>query len=666
MACVDFPSCDPVELDTYVDPNNEPINQLFVDEANGILCYMTGPTLQKWDISGAIPVHDSDVAIPFGPGAEDPFGQPALAWSGTTLFIFAFANILAEAGGTGTLYSYDALTSPPSLLDSLDFDSGGLEFGNAVGTLSVSGNLLYVKDGLVSGGVSVGEGYRVFDISNPASLSQVAEASWPIEPDAIVAAPRLSCFAFVADPTDETILYVMGSYIDEDEFFNPFAVPRFYKLDCSTPGSPAIDAFYSLDRDTQNFPNGHANIIYHEGFLYCNQNDLLVGPSAVQKKLGIYDTTPTLLSLTDIDGNANTSGQRLGMDVRDDTLFLNNDLTSLSDGQLELWDVSNKSVPIQCQAEAMPDHCRGGIFCGEAPDYILYAALNTGSGASDSDGVGSFVTFDATSCFPVSSPSVSPGAGDYVACRALGDFGGYLFVADEGEFELAIFNVSDPTNPTAVTTLALDHPPTDVDLLNSIVFVTAPPVIYAIAIDDILAPAIIESNASNDGEMVTMSGGFAWTSGPNATVEVFNLLEDEDDETAVNQIASLDAVSDGTSRLAFSKRKLIFADNSESSGMLWSKLVGGLQCHHIDAGDITADFAQFEFMRARHVILKGDLVSDTVIAYSYFQIGDKYIAWSTGDPENVVIAPVGSICLGGDGNLYKKATGSGNTGWTAV
>lgn len=39
--------------------------------------------------------------------------------------------------------------------------------------------------------------------------------------------------------------------------------------------------------------------------------------------------------------------------------------------------------------------------------------------------------------------------------------------------------------------------------------------------------------------------------------------------------------------------------------------------------------------------------------------------WPT-TPEGALTAAVGSVCLAGDGNLYRKGSGSGNTGWVAV
>lgn len=46
--------------------------------------------------------------------------------------------------------------------------------------------------------------------------------------------------------------------------------------------------------------------------------------------------------------------------------------------------------------------------------------------------------------------------------------------------------------------------------------------------------------------------------------------------------------------------------------------------------------------------------------------GNIRMGWYVGNPEGAITAGPGSICMGADGNVYRKGSGTGNTGWVTM
>jgi len=75
----------------------------------------------------------------------------------------------------------------------------------------------------------------------------------------------------------------------------------------------------------------------------------------------------------------------------------------------------------------------------------------------------------------------------YAACRVVGS---YLFIADQANSKLKIYNVGTPTSPSLVAQLVLDNPPTDLELINTTLAIAAGDNVYFVTIDDITNPQL--------------------------------------------------------------------------------------------------------------------------------------------------------------------------------
>ncbi len=612
MACE--PGCDPALVSTGVDPDSEQVLALFVNETDETACYMTGARVQRWDLSGVSPTFDS--ALPISNG------MPPITIHNNVMYV------MSTDGVKRTVHAIDTTTSPPTELGTVDLAAdSGTDFTIEPAVMSANGNRLYVYDTTVP----LAPVISVVDITSPGAMSYLGQST------IFTGGSQVTPQAIIAESDDST-LYVVGTDTSPSN--------GVYIFDFSTPtAATLIGAALFSGGGTAGVLSGGilTNAAFLDGFLYCTTR----GPGDI-KSFTIANVsvpaTPTISSTTTISGHKRTI---LGISVQGNLLFLNNDLSAdgspaTDPGQIEVWDVTDKTAPTQCKVTALAVPATVGMIKGDLTDNI-YQSVDDGFGA------GSFNVYDVATCLTPTPPT----PGHFNACKALGDFGGYLFIADGDELKLKIYDVSDPTNPTEVGSLDLAEEPTDIDIRASVLYVAAPPDLYAISIDVIDTPALLATVTPQSGEMVTISGRNPYTSGPLAGISVFTLVSDE---SSLEEIGGQPALNDGIGRPAFAKRKMIFADLADGFGTLYSAALGGFDCHHIDAGDLSSDYADFEIMRSRHALLKGDMVADTAVVYSLIQVGDRYIVHATGDPEGVIEAPKGSLALSDDGTIYVKST----------
>src|SRR5262249_26181811 len=115
-----------------------------------------------------------------------------------------------------------------------------------------------------------------------------------------------------------------------------------------------------------------------------------------------------------------------------------------------------------------------------------------------------------------------------------------------------------------------------------------------------------------------------------------------------------------------------------SADTVYSSRLGGFFCELMATFDLFVDGAiRTEMIEARHGDFKGELHCDefsvlgastdsdtgSVSVLNYIKLGDRKIFWFTGSPEGSLPGSPGDICLSSDGNLYRKDSGTGTTGW---
>jgi hypothetical protein len=258
--------------------------------------------------------------------------------------------------------------------------------------------------------------------------------------------------------------------------------------------------------------------------------------------------------------------------------------------------------------------------------------------------------------------------GGFMDCFSLGPF---LFIADNGGSNLKIYDISDPTAPVLSETLALDVAPTAVVVLDTVVYLIATNVIYSVNIDNIAGPVQVIEKTEAAGAFLTSRGKSIYSSGSGAGIRLYSVNQAEDDLDLTNYLPPL---VEGTSNLAFTRGRIYFADiptNPATTGRLRGYSLGGIDCHHITAGELSAHEVDAETIRARHGKFKGGVVADSIEVsgiggFASLKIGDRFVFAGAGSPEGVVTAGPGSVFLSSDGNVYRKSAGSDNTNWVVT
>lgn len=265
---------------------------------------------------------------------------------------------------------------------------------------------------------------------------------------------------------------------------------------------------------------------------------------------------------------------------------------------------------------------------------------------------------------------------NYVDGDAVGD---YLYAADAGLGELAVIDIKNPTSPSIAGTLSLSFTPKAVKLYGGVAHVAGSAgQIALVDVDDPTAPTLIASVTSTGQawEFIGVWGGVIFLTGQSASgVEVWAQAETEGDPPTLVE-SFKDTPINHTSQLDVQGRRAFFA----SGGTLYSYRIGGFYCHAITTGALLADEVKAERFEGRHGYFKGALVAKELTVFgatfelqggalfvaNFIQLGDRMIAWGSGDPETVFPANPGSIFMSDDGNLYRKSSGTGNTGWVTT
>lgn len=260
----------------------------------------------------------------------------------------------------------------------------------------------------------------------------------------------------------------------------------------------------------------------------------------------------------------------------------------------------------------------------------------------------------------------------FLACFVLGP---YLYGTDGTSFR--IWDVSDPSSPSAIAGVTTTGA-VAIYIYNSKAFVAASNGnLYVVNIDDPADPTL-EATVASDHEWahIFVIGGFAFLSGPNAGgIGVYNITEDPP------QLVTFQEFAGGTTSTIVRDRRIFFADASQVDGAanVRSNRIGGFQCHAISAGSLGADILDVGQVEARHGYFKGELVASAltiaggdaetetgvVSVSNYIKLGQNWLMWGTGgDPNGVVTAPISSIFLSDDGNVYRNSDGA--TTWVAM
>lgn len=453
--------CAPDLADIYADPDGDPIpGNLIVNESAGILVYWTGNTLKKWDISGPIPVFDSALSLTTDTDTSSLYVQ------GLVAYVTTFDDTSIPFTTFATIHSIDITTSPPTLLDSLALPAN---YGGPAEVDVVSGSRAYVLDFNASFNTAV----RVVDVSSPSSMALLGTIGFRTGPG-----PFDTITPSAITASGDTV-YILGtaSIPNQDGLFT------YDCTDVSTNFAPTETdrVLFSTDyRASQSY----IQLFLAGGYLY---GTLAYTPASPDTKVVVIASESTLNveSFLPLDGR---DGNSIGLYVLDDNLYIVNDLSTatVQDGQIEVWNISDKTAPTVCKTTAAGAYSKSGIALGDVSE-LLYTAINDGSGVPFDGrflGVGSFQVWDVATCIS----GAPPATGGFLACRVLGN---YLFVADNENSALKIYNVETPATPSLIATLALSQPPLDIAIQDSVITVAAGSEVYYITIDDITDPQIV-------------------------------------------------------------------------------------------------------------------------------------------------------------------------------
>lgn len=248
-------------------------------------------------------------------------------------------------------------------------------------------------------------------------------------------------------------------------------------------------------------------------------------------------------------------------------------------------------------------------------------------------------------------------------------FGDYLFGIASGTNQLKIWNIVDPTTPSAVATLTLPSQPTGIKWSGGRLFISCGDgALLEINIDDINNPEL-EPQASSGGvwAALRMDGGIAVATGTLSDgIGLFNvgvsppaLIGGELFETA-----------EGTTPVVHRGRRLMFATSvGNPHPELFSYRRGGFECHaaNIDQAKIERLIAQR--IETASLVAKGAVVAHQgvfaekgEVACDEIKLGPVKIIWVDGDPNGVFTRPQGSVALDTDGEIWRNVDGADT--WT--
>lgn len=250
---------------------------------------------------------------------------------------------------------------------------------------------------------------------------------------------------------------------------------------------------------------------------------------------------------------------------------------------------------------------------------------------------------------------------NFIATFFVGD---YLYSVSDAD-TLHIHDVSDPTTPTEVGTVAIAAVPTAVWVDSGLCYTLSDDgTLSVIDVDDPTAPEVISTVDTGDGfTRLKVTGDLIVLSGESATrVALYNARFSPPRE--VQQTANAGSGVD------LQGRRLFFGD--VSGGNLRNYRTGGFRCSSATFDELLAVNANAERFHGRHGYFKGEVVAHSVTVAEggnlsvsgVINLGGRYILAVTGDPNGAVTAPIGSIGLSSTGAVYRNTDGA--TAWTAM
>ncbi len=204
---------------------------------------------------------------------------------------------------------------------------------------------------------------------------------------------------------------------------------------------------------------------------------------------------------------------------------------------------------------------------------------------------------------------------NYECCFALGD---YLYCGNS-QPQFQVFDISDPTAPSAVGSVALDALPTAIWVDGFVAYVTdSSGNLYVINIDDPTTPVIYTdgqvatgqawSNLIVSGELAVLSGGdrstFEIGGGNPSYFALYNPLTFPPIEI---QLANQPGGA-----VDLQGRRLFVCDTSGSPVLLRNYRIGGFRCASIVADRFQGDEIAVEQVNARHGNFSGELVANSL------------------------------------------------------
>ncbi|MGA9769184.1 MAG: hypothetical protein WBV94_09095 [Blastocatellia bacterium] len=269
------------------------------------------------------------------------------------------------------------------------------------------------------------------------------------------------------------------------------------------------------------------------------------------------------------------------------------------------------------------------------------------------------------------------GGGGGTNYQATFPVGPVLYAISQSDNLFRAIDISDPTAPSLLGSVALSGAPTGLYVYNSVAYVcNSDGDLIEVNVDDPTAPTVASTTASGvNFTHIFIIGGYAFLTGTAASgIGIFNVSE----SPAV--LVGIFANPGGTSSGIVRDRRFFYADafSEDDAANIRSARIGGFQCHAISAGSLGADILDVGQVEARHGYFKGELVASSltiaggdsetetgvVSVANKVVLGTIWIMWGSGSPNGVVTAPIGSSFHSDNGNIYRNTDGA--TAWTAM
>lgn len=254
------------------------------------------------------------------------------------------------------------------------------------------------------------------------------------------------------------------------------------------------------------------------------------------------------------------------------------------------------------------------------------------------------------------------------AVFAVGD---YMYVTNTAGF-LVVFDITDPTTPANVGSLAIDGTPTGVWVDNHIAYVVnSDGELFVVNINDPTAPELYPDGVAQSDEnwsFVRVTGETAILSGSAASgVALYNVATFPPTEIQITENST-------GAQATLQGRRMFWGETSGNPrALLRNARVGGFRCPSMATDRLQAGQIAAEKLDARHGNFKGDVVAHSVTVAEggrltvsgTIVLGAVWIMTGTGDPNTVVTAPIASMFLRTDtGAIYRNTDGA--EAWTAM